>query len=73
MKNFVAKGKFEGSPKASQNLIERFKTLENLEPIILNHHASSACYVNLTKNEENVTGITGGAVKELETIDHSLT
>ena len=36
VKNYVAKGKFKGQPQAANTLIDRFKTLEKLEPILLN-------------------------------------
>ena len=36
VKNYVAKGKFKGNPQAANTLINRFKTLEKLEPILLN-------------------------------------
>ena len=73
VKNFVAKRKFEGNPLAANTLIERFRTLESLQPIELNKHASAACYVNLTKNEDNAAGMSGGAVKELATMAPQLT
>ena len=51
VKNFVAKGKFKGNAAAANTLIQRFKSLDKIEPIQLNGKASNACYVNLTKNE----------------------
>ena len=65
VKNYVAKGKFDGSPQAANTLIERLHTLDKLEPIQLNQSASAACYVNLTKNKDQPGQITGGAASEL--------
>ena len=65
VKNYVAKGKFDGHPKAAKNVIERFRTLEKLQPIELKGSASDACYVSLTKHEDATEGLSGGAVAEL--------
>ena len=36
VKNYVSKGKFKGAPQAANTLINRFKTLDKLNPIHLN-------------------------------------
>ena len=69
IKNFVSKGKFSGNPSAANTLIKRLHSLEKLEPIKPNEWASSACFVNLNKNEANPQNISGGAVKELKTTE----
>ena len=70
VKNYVAKGKFEGDPNAANTLINRLRTLEKLEPIELSKAAADACYINLTKNTSGDKGsqLSGGAVNELKTI-----
>ena len=53
-------------------MIKRLKSLDKLYPINLNYKASNACFVNLTKNEANPKNISGGAIKELKTVDSSI-
>ena len=72
VKNYIAKGKFKGNNQAANTLINRFKSLEKLEPVKLNAKASNACYINLTKNETTPNQITGGALDELKLVDAQL-
>ena len=72
VKNYVAKSKFDGHPRSAKHLIDRFKSLEKLEPIELEGSASNACFVNLTKNEDNPESLSNGAVKELQTTQQDL-
>ena len=52
-------------------MIRRLKTLDKLEPIMPNDHASNACFVNLTKNEATPQNISSNAVKELKSLEPS--
>ena len=69
IRNYVSKGKFAGNPEAANTLIRRLKTLDKLEPIMPNDHASNACFVNLTKNEATPQNISSNAVKELKSLE----
>ena len=69
VKNYVAKGTFQGNAKAGSTLNKRLHTLDKLEPITPNNNATSACYVNLTKNESSVSNLSTNAVKELRLTD----
>ena len=73
IKAYVNKGKFSGDPNAANTLISKLTQCEQLTPITLNNHASNACYVNLTKNQDTPSNISGNAVKELKTVEPSLT
>ena len=66
VKNFVSSGKFNGQATAANTLNLRLKSLPQLDPITPHNAASNACYLNLTKNEGNVSNISGNAIAELK-------
>ena len=69
VENFVKGDKFTGQMQAANTLIRRFKSLPKLDPITPHNAANSACYVNLSKNESDVSNISGNAISELKLTD----
>ena len=66
IKTYLNQGKIDGDVNKMGNaVINKLKSLNKLEPVKIHTEASNACFVSMSKNENNPELIQNGAVKEL--------
>ena len=54
MQTYINQGKKQGDSQTMfNNIHKKLKSLDKLEPIEMNQNGSKACYLNLSKNENN--------------------
>ena len=69
MQTYINQGKKQGDSQTMfNNIHKKLKSLDKLDPIEINANGSKACYLNLSKNENNKSLIQDGAVKEYKII-----